>query len=56
MRDYRNDGFNDGYGKGTNSSFREYPQTDLDRHSYNDGLEEGRRRRKIADELDNEDY
>lgn len=53
MRDFYNDGFNDGYGNRTYSP-REYPQTDQDDYSYCTGIEDGQRRRRISDELDRE--
>ncbi len=53
MRDYYQDGFDDGYGR-YRIDDGDYPQSDSDWYSYRDGLEEGRRRRRIADELDRE--
>jgi hypothetical protein len=53
MRDYFQDGFDDGYGR-YRIDDGDYPQSDSDKYSYRDGLEEGRIRRRIADELDRE--
>jgi len=55
MRDFYNDGFDDGYGK-KHYGEREYPQTDSDKNSYERGLEEGQRRKHISEELDQEGY
>ena len=54
MRDYYQDGFDDGYGRSSYGD-REYPRTNCDKHSYQQGLEHGRRRQRISDELDRED-
>ena len=54
MRDFYDDGFNDGYGRRSYGD-REYPQTDLDEASYKCGLEYGKLRKHISDELDEED-
>lgn len=51
MRDYYQDGFNDGYGNKTYGD-REFPVTDGDRYSYEQGLEVGRRWRSYRDEDD----
>ena len=51
MRDYYSDGFGLGY-KRENTSCGDYPPNDGDDYSYRKGFEEGIRRRKIADELD----
>lgn len=51
MRDYRQDGFNDGYGRHRDND-GDYPQNDMDKYSYRSGYEEGRRRREISDELE----
>ncbi|OQB40147.1 MAG: hypothetical protein BWY04_01438 [candidate division CPR1 bacterium ADurb.Bin160] len=53
MRDYYQDGFDDGYGR-YRIDDGDYPQSDSDWYSYRDGLEEGRRRRRIADEISKE--
>ena len=53
IRDFYDDGYNDGYGRKTFGD-REYPQTDGDKYSYERGLEYGRLRKKISDELDQE--
>ena len=52
MEDYRQDGFNAGYGQGWRNNYHEQPYTDGDRYSYQTGYEEGSRRRRIADEVD----
>ena len=54
MRDYYKDGFDDGYGSYRDND-GDYPSTDGDSYSYRRGLEDGRRRRDISDELDRED-
>jgi len=54
MRDFYDDGFNDGYGRRSYGD-REYPQTDSDKNSYERGLEYGKLRKRISDELDEED-
>ncbi len=51
MRDYRRDGFNDGYGKKRDDD-GDYPQNDGDVYSYRRGYEDGQRRREIANELE----
>ena len=56
MRDFYDDGFNDGYGRNGSRGDRECPQTDGDKYSYQQGIEHGRRRREISDELDREMY
>ena len=53
MRNYYQDGFDNGYGRDHNGP-REYPQNDGDDYSYRRGQEDGRRRRDIANELDRE--
>jgi len=55
MRDYYQDGFNDGYGKEVPGE-REYPQNDGDDYSYRRGVEDGTRRKSISEELDAEGY
>lgn len=52
MEDYRQDGFNAGYGQGWRNNYHEQPYTDGDRYSYQTGYEEGSRRRRIADEVE----
>lgn len=54
MEDFYQNGFDAGYGR-KHYGDREYPQTDGDKYSYEHGLDDGRRRRRIADELDRED-
>jgi hypothetical protein len=53
MRDYYQDGFDLGYGK-NHSGSRSYPTTDGDDYSYRQGVEDGRDRRNIANEIDRE--
>jgi hypothetical protein len=53
--DFYQDGFDDGYGRGKYGE-REYPETDGDRYSYERGVEDGRRRKSISEELDREGY
>ena len=53
MRDYYQDGFDDGYGR-KGYGEREYPQFDGDKYDYEKGLEDGQRRKKISEELDSE--
>ena len=55
MRDYYSDGYDDGYGR-SRIDVGDYPKTESDSYSYRCGIEEGRRRRKISDELDAEGY
>ena len=54
MEDYYYDGFNSGYGRNYLNDNHEYPQNDGDKYSYRAGYEDGQRRRKIKEEL--EDY
>jgi len=56
MGDYYNDGYDDGYGKQRSYGDRDYPQSDGDKYSYQRGLEDGIRRRRISDELDREEF
>ena len=49
MRDFYDDGFKDGYGEKIYGD-REYPISDGDRYSYEQGLEKGRRWRRYRDE------
>ena len=53
MRDYYQDGWDDGYGRDRIDD-GDYPVTESDKYSYRTGLEDGRRRRRIADEIDRE--
>ena len=55
MRDYYQDGFNDGYGNKTYGE-RECPQSDGDRYNYEQGTADGKRRKNISDELEREGY
>jgi len=55
MRDSYEDGYNDGYGNRTYGK-REYPKTDQDDYSYRQGIDDGRRRRQISDELERDGY
>jgi hypothetical protein len=55
MEDYYRDGFNNGYGESWRNNGHDGPQTEIDKYSYRRGIEDGERRRRIADELDNED-
>lgn len=56
MEDYYRNGFDFGYGKKASSGHLpgDYPQTDMDKKSYGRGIEDGIKRRFIADELDEE--
>jgi hypothetical protein len=54
MEDYYNDGFNDGYGRDYLNYGHSRPQTDGDIYSYEQGREDGVRRRNISDEIDRE--
>jgi len=56
MRDYYRDGFDNGYGRPINNYERDYPKNDGDHYSYQRGLEDGIRRRRISDELDREQF
>lgn len=51
MRDYYDDGWNDGYGRWRRDD-GDCPTTDDERYSYRRGFEEGQRRRRVADEID----
>lgn len=53
MEDYYRNGFDLGYGK-RSSGHDDYPRTDIDKHSFGRGIEDGIKRRHIADELDDE--
>ena len=55
MRDFYNDGFDDGYGRKTYGD-REYPQAESDKASYERGLEYGHLRKRISDELERDGY
>jgi len=55
MRDYYQDGFDNGYGRDNRNYDNDYPKTDGDRYSYERGIEDGERRRKIREELDKGD-
>jgi len=55
MRDLYQDGFDDGYGNKIYGE-REYPQSDGNRYNYRQGVEDGKRRKNISDELANEGY
>ena len=52
MEDFRQDGFNDGYGQGYFNSGHEAPESDGDRYDYRVGREDGERRRRISEELE----
>lgn len=54
--DFKQDGFNAGYGQSWRNAHHEEPVTEGDKHSFRVGFEEGRHRRRIADELDRELY
>ena len=56
MEDYYGDGFNAGYGHSERNSHHEFPQTDGDQYNYRQGMEEGRRKRQVSDEIDRELY
>jgi len=53
MRDYYQDGFDIGYGRGSSGN-RDYPSTDGDDFSYRQGIEDGQRHRDIANDIDRE--
>ena len=53
MRDYYDDGYQDGYGKYRYDD-RDYPKSEADRYSYYRGLREGQRHRRISNEIDRE--
>lgn len=55
MEEYYQDGYDSGYGNQKKPGHG-WPQTDSDDYSYRHGQEEGRRRKRIADELDRELY
>ena len=55
MRDYYQDGYDAGYGRDVYSG-GDYPETDGDWYDYQQGLEDGRRHRRISEELDREYY
>lgn len=54
MEDYYDDGFNAGYGRSYLNDHHDSPRTDGERYDYQRGIEDGQRRRQIADELDRE--
>lgn len=53
MRDYYQDGFDLGYGRSSPDS-KDYPKTDGDDYDYKQGIDDGRNRRNIANEIDQE--
>ncbi len=53
--DFYKNGYDDGYGR-RNYGDRDYPQTDGDKYSYKRGVEDGQKRKKISDELEEEGY
>lgn len=53
MEDYYRHGFDVGHGK-RSDGHEDYPKTEMDKHSYRNGIEDGIRRRRCADELDDE--
>ena len=55
MRDYYDDGWNDGYGR-WRCDDGDYPTTDDERYSYRRGLKDGQKRRRIAEEIDRKPY
>lgn len=56
MEDFYQDGFNVGRGRSRLNDGHDYPQSVCDRWSYEDGIRDGERRRRISDELDREGY
>ncbi len=52
MEDFRQDGFNDGYGRGYLNSGHEMPESDGEKYDYRTGREDGERRRRIREELE----
>jgi len=56
MENYIQDGYNDGYGRRYLNNGHDQPMSDEDLYFYNKGYEEGRRRKEIADEIDEELY
>jgi hypothetical protein len=56
MEDFYHDGFNVGYGQSSRNMGHDYPQSTMDRWSYEDGIRDGERRRNISRELDREGY
>ena len=54
MEDFYNDGFNDGFGYGYQNSGHIFPTSDGDCYDYRTGREEGEYRRRLSNELDNE--
>lgn len=55
MRDYYQDGFDAAYGRPF-ENFGDFPLNDGDRWSFRRGIEDGQRRRRMADELDREQF
>jgi len=56
MEDYYEDGFNTGYGRSYLNDGHDSPQSDGERYDYQQGIEDGQRRRRFADELENDWY
>ena len=54
MEDFYNDGYNEGYGRSRRNDHHDPPQSDGDRHSFDQGREEGERHRRVAEEIDRE--
>lgn len=52
MRDYYQDGVDAGYGSNSYNCENDYPKNDGDAYSYKRGVEEGQRRREMAQEID----
>ena len=53
---YYENGYNDGYGYDWKNNDDDHPITDSDWASYQNGYREGKRKRKISDEIDRELY
>lgn len=56
MEDFYQDGFNVGYGQSHRNMGHDYPQSTIDRWSYEEGMRDGERRRRASYELDRDGY
>lgn len=56
MEDFYQDGFNVGYGQSHRNMGHDYPQSTIDRWSYEEDMRDGERRRRASYELDRDGY
>jgi hypothetical protein len=52
--DYYQDGYNEGYGRGYLNDHHERPESDGDRYDYRTGREDGERRRRVREGLEDD--